>query len=205
MNTSSKSKKGKEVVPTPSESTGLLGPTEPTSAEVDRPASSRPEKSFIYKVFAVISSAACLFSAVMLLTQISSYMIIRGNVIQHVLRVYLIVFCLCFILAELQFGFFYRILPAFANWFHRGFLYTFVGVISMEQAIAALGLTYPNVPSVLDQAHSLVLQICSIVLFSVGVIYMVMGVFCLRGVWEEMQETYRIRVEQRAAATSIDV
>jgi len=158
----------------------------------------RVRKSILFKVFAAFSGLASVVSLLMLLAQIASFALFdKPNFIEGVLRVYVTAFCIFFVLSELQCNWFLSRTPAFASWFHRGFLYTLIGVIGMEQAFATIGKAYPDVPAPLMVAfESLLLRICSVTMFGIGVVYMLMGVLCLKGVWEEMQVKYRIRLEE---------
>lgn len=150
----------------------------------------------------LISAFASFVSGLMLLTQGMTFVILSSNWIQVILRVYVITFCVMFILAELQVQYFLKHVQAFKNWFHRGFLYSFMGVISMEESVASLGQQFPELPGFMEYMVSLLLRICSIAMFAIGVLYMLMGVLCLRGVWETMQERHNIQM-QRTIATIV--
>lgn len=169
----------------------------------DDEANHGPRTSLLYKLFMVISATATLTSSLILVSQVASLIVLQGLFIQHVLRIYLIVFSLMFILAELQVQFFLDRATYFKNWFHRGFLYTFVAVISMEESKAALGQAYPKYPNSVELVLSNLLMVASVAMFSLGLLYMVMGIFCLRGVWEDLQNKYRRQAMEPTATLDV--
>jgi cytochrome c biogenesis protein CcdA len=122
----------------------------------------------------------------------------KGMIIQHLLRVYVLIFCIMFILAELQFEQFLKLVPPLKNWIYRGFLYSFVGIIGVEESYAALAEEYPQMPSLQEEMVSLFLRITSYAMFTVGLLYIAMGLLCLKGVWEKLKESYNEQVKRSA-------
>lgn len=161
----------------------------------------RPRKPIMYRFFAAFSGFAAIVSLSMLALQVASGFVIRGVFAQYLLRVYVGLFCAMFALAEFQADFFLRRAPAFASWFQRGFLYTLIGAVVIEESFATIGQAYPEYPSVELHVVAVGLRVLSTAMFAVGVLYMIMGVFCLRGVWENVQERYREEVAERREHT----
>lgn len=160
-----------------------------------------PPRSCLYTLFVIFSSLAVFITGMMVLAQILNVAILKstkGVIIQHILRVYVLVFCIMFILAELQFERFLKLVPSMKNWMYRGFLYSFVGIIGIEESYAALAEEYPQMPSLQEGMVSLFLRISSYAMFAVGLIYIAMGLLCLRGVWERLKISYDEQVKRSA-------
>jgi hypothetical protein len=138
----------------------------------------------------VVSALAVLVSAVMFCAQVATFSISEGFSIEHLLRFYMMAFCIMFILAELRLEKFLDLLPSFNNWVYRGFLYSFNGVIGAEMSKAMLAELYPHGPGPFQQVASLMLMIASYSMFALGGLYMVMGLCCLHGVWERIKAGY---------------
>jgi hypothetical protein len=137
----------------------------------------------------------------MILSQILNIAILestKGVIIQYILRFYVLVFCTMFLLAELQFEQFLRLVPPMNNWIYRGFLYSFVGIIGIEQSYAALAEEYPQMPKLQEEMAALLLRITSYAMFVVGLLYIVMGLLCLKGVWEKLKDSYNEQIKRSA-------
>lgn len=163
-----------------------------------------PKKSIAYKVFLIVSSIAVLFSGLMTVAQILTFAIMGGNFIQSVLRVYILAFCIMFMFAELQFEFLFKVVPPMRNWIYRGFLYSFVGVVGVEEAFATLAEEYPRIPTVKDKATSVFVKVSAVGMFCVGVIYIAMGILCLKSVYEKVKASYNDQVEKFTEARQVD-
>jgi hypothetical protein len=160
-----------------------------------------PPRSCLYTVFVIFSALAVLVTGMMVLSQILNVAILKstkGAIIQQILRVYVLVFCTMFILAELQFEQFLRLVPPMKNWIYRGFLYSFVGIIGIEESYAALAEKYPNKPNIQEEMASLFLRITSYAMFIIGFLYIAMGLLCLKGVWEKLKDSYNEQVKRSA-------
>lgn len=166
-----------------------------------------PPRSCLYSMFMVFSAFAALMSGVMLIAQFASIALVReGSMyLQDLLHIYLMLFSIMFILSELQIKFFLDRVPAFKNWFHRGFLYSFVGVSAMEESYAALGQGYPELPGLPEYVVSAILKIISVTMTAVGVLYMIMGLLCMRGLWERVQAKYDRQVQEALATATLAV
>jgi hypothetical protein len=156
-----------------------------------------PPRSCLYTVFVIFSALAVLVTGMMVLSQILNVVILestKGVIIQQILRVYILVF----ILAELQFEQFLRLVPPMKNWVYRGFLYSFVGIIGIEESYAALAEEYPKKPNIQEEMASLFLRITSYAMFAIGFLYIAMGLLCLKGVWEKLKDSYNEQVKRSA-------
>ena len=158
-----------------------------------------PPRSWGYSLFVIFSSLCVLVTGMMVLAQVTNLAFLgnanKGGIIQDVLRVYTLLFCVMFILSELRFEQFLKLVPPLKNWFYRGFLYSFVGVIGVEESYAALAEEYPQIPGLKEQTASLFLKITSYAMFSIGILYMAMGLLCLKGVMEKLKNNYEEQVK----------
>ena len=98
------------------------------------------------------------------------------------------IFCILFLMSELRVEFFLDRAGSFRSWFQRGFLYTWVGVMGMEESVSALGQAYPQYPDASNLVISTLLRASSLAMFGVGVLYMLMSMLCLRSVSENLQQ-----------------
>jgi hypothetical protein len=143
--------------------------------------------AWLLRFFSLVSALAAVASVVLLLSQLASVLVFSDlGLIQTLLRAYVAVFCVLFLLAEMRVELFLDRAASFQSWFQRGFLYTWVGVMGVEESVAALGQAYPKYPGVSNVAISTLLRASSFAVFGVGVLYMLMSVFCLRSVWEDL-------------------
>lgn len=162
-------------------------------------------RSKLYSVFMAISSAAVLISGLELLAQVLSLALVGGIFIEHLLRAYMITFSVMFILSELQLDWFVEMVPPFKNWIYRGFLYSFTGVIGIEQSYAILAEEYPKIPGLKGEIASIALRVSSIAMLCIGVIYMLMSVLCLKGVFEKVRAAYREQINRSDDSVSLSV
>ena len=148
-------------------------------------------------MFSVIGALAVLIAGLEILAQVLTFAILKkGNIIQIVLRAYILLFSVFFILAELRIEVFLRFVPSLHNWINRGFLYTFVGVIGVEESYASLAEQYPELPGLKEELTSIFLKMVSIAMISIGVLYMILGILCMKSVYEKVRARYQEQVDR---------
>jgi len=151
----------------------------------------RPRKPCVYAVLKTFSLVAVAVSSTVFVLQIlSSYVVREGMFAQYLIRFYISILCVMFVLSELGVEIFLNWCPAMEGWFNRGFLYTLVGVIVVEESFATLGQAYPQLPTLDVHLVALLLRIFSSVMFGVGVIYMLLGILRLRNVYDNARTLY---------------
>lgn len=106
-------------------------------------------------------------------------------------------FCTMFIFAELRLKIFLCLAPSFNNWFYRGFLYSFVGLIGVEMSKATL---MEGGAGLSAHTKSLLLTIASYSMFSIGLLYMFMGLLCLQCLSERVKQAYDKEVDRAIEA-----
>lgn len=155
-----------------------------------------PRRSCALRSFKIISSFAILVSAVLLGTQIVAIALFRLWFMPNILRLYISAFCIILILTELRIESLVRNVPTYNNWVYRGFLYSFIGLIGVIMAEAN---EIEEVPESLETRQMIVHLImlgASYSMFALGIVYMLMGICCLHGVWERMKAGYDAEMDR---------
>ena len=165
-----------------------------------------PKKSIFHLAFDMVRYMAILASCMMLLMQIIPIVILdEGEItgLQYFVRIYLIIFCISFVLLESRIPLLRGItFPAHNNWILRGFMYTFIGVIGMEQDVAikvediASGTSNILGPDYGTLFASLSIAITTWIMVGVGILYMILGMMCLQRWYEKLDEEYRNKVTE---------
>lgn len=119
--------------------------------------------------------------------------------LQTVLRVYVSLFTVIFILIELRvpWGFLQKA-HLLQTYFSRGLLYTFLGVIGMEEAYSG------RIDDMVHHASSdfhvawapLFMQISSWFVFVIGCAYMLLGLCCMQLVRDNLDQKHKKQVEE---------
>lgn len=93
----------------------------------------------------------------------------------------------------------------FNNWTSRGFLYSFIGLIGMEEAYSSR--VEDLVGHASDSFHvawvPMFMQISSWIMFAIGCMYMVMGICCLVRWRNKLRDGYRQRLEEYNSTTVV--
>mmetsp|Transcript_21165 Transcript_21165/g.45853 ORF Transcript_21165/g.45853 Transcript_21165/m.45853 type:complete len:336 (-) Transcript_21165:109-1116(-) len=162
-----------------------------------------PRKSMCHLMFDGLRYLGILASCMMLVVQVvplvSRLGVEEGNWLQMAVRIYLIIFCTVFILLELRLPFLQRFFTGL-NWILRGFLYTFIGLIGMEQDLAikvegiASGSSSILGPDYITMFASLFMSLTTCLMISVGTIYMVLGALCMQGWYERLEREHKEKV-----------
>lgn len=120
-------------------------------------------------------------------------------------RSYLAIFCFFFILTESNLPILGSIIKRFAhsNWILRGFLYSFIGLIGMEQdlAIKVADIAAAGPASVLGPDYgtlfaSLFMSITTWLMIGVGIIYTILGLLCMQQWYEKLEKGYDEKVKE---------
>ncbi|KAK1734200.1 hypothetical protein QTG54_015203 [Skeletonema marinoi] len=160
-----------------------------------------PQKTVPHFLFDIVRYLAIFASGAMLFMQILPIVVLDKDEItglQYFVRVYLIIFCASFILLESRIPLLRR--PAHDNWILRGFMYTFIGIIGMEQDVAikvediASGTANILGPDYGTLFASLSIAITTWIMVGVGVLYMILGTMCLQKWYERLEKEYQDKV-----------
>ena len=163
-----------------------------------------PQKTIPHFLFDIVRYLAIFASGAMLFMQILPIVVLPKDEItglQYFVRVYLIIFCASFILLESRIPLLRRLsFPAHDNWILRGFMYTFIGIIGMEQDVAikvediASGTANILGPDYGTLFASLFFAITTWIMVGVGVLYMILGTMCLQKWYERLEREYQDKV-----------
>jgi hypothetical protein len=121
------------------------------------------------------------------------------GILQIFLRIYVGLFCIIFILVEYETPLpFLKSSLLLQTYFSRGFLYTFLGLICMEEAYS---VRVDDMQEHKDEEFhvawaSLFMQGSSWLVVGVGVVYMLCGICCLRVLRDKMNQSYKEKMEQ---------
>lgn len=114
-------------------------------------------------------------------------------------RIYIIIFCIFFILVESRIPFLKRFTSL--NWILRGFLYSFIGVIGIEQDLAIKVEDYASSskssilgPDYITMFATLFMSLTTWLMISMGILYMVLGLTCMQRVYGKMENEHREKV-----------
>jgi hypothetical protein len=148
-----------------------------------------------YNIFVLINTVAILCQFGLLVGQILSTMYVHSDVLQIALRVYIGLFCIAFMGLEadlfLQNNY---ILGAFWS---RGIVYSFIGLIGVEQSIALRVdmLHMAHIESMLSQVVSLLLHLSSWAMVCLGGLYFAMGLLCMQYLRDRLYAEEQKRIE----------
>mmetsp|Transcript_2130 Transcript_2130/g.3662 ORF Transcript_2130/g.3662 Transcript_2130/m.3662 type:complete len:360 (+) Transcript_2130:83-1162(+) len=175
--------------------------------------SDKPKKTIPHFLFDTVRYLAIIASVAMLILQFIPIILLNdkqhnnnnNNItgLQYFVRIYLLLFCTSFILLESRIPLLRKCsFPAHENWILRGFMYTFIGIIGMEQDVAikvediatATGTANILGPDYGTLLASLLIGITTWIMVGVGVLYMVLGGMCLQQWYERLEKEYQNKV-----------
>jgi hypothetical protein len=88
------------------------------------------------------------------------------------------------------------------NWILRGFLYSFIGLIGMEQDLAirveeiSAGSASVLGPDFLTLFAMLFINITAWTIIGVGILYMLLGIVCMQGLYDRLEKEHREKVSE---------
>eukprot|EP00565_Helicotheca_tamesis_P009205 CAMPEP_0185732896 /NCGR_PEP_ID=MMETSP1171-20130828/17863_1 /TAXON_ID=374046 /ORGANISM="Helicotheca tamensis, Strain CCMP826" /LENGTH=318 /DNA_ID=CAMNT_0028402499 /DNA_START=138 /DNA_END=1094 /DNA_ORIENTATION=+ len=172
-----------------------------------------PRKPFCLSLFTVLSIIAVLSNLLFLACQIIPLFYLHYNteddletiILQYVLRIYLAILTLYFILGECEVPLaFIQHSQSLQNWMSRGFLYTFLAMLGMQQSSSSSSAAESEnganedvvTSSWLMQELKLPIMISEWMLFGVGVLYMLLGICCMKRVKDRLRNAHREEWEE---------
>lgn len=164
-----------------------------------------PQKSICHHLFDFVRYLAIIASSMMFTMQMIPLVIVGGEStwLQIAVRFYLAIFCLSFVLTESRIPFLQKIVSPHNNWILRGFLYSFIGLIGMEQdlavkveEIAAGTSSYILGPDYGTLFASLFMSITTWIMIGVGVLYTVLGLLCMQRWYERLEKGHNEKVKE---------
>lgn len=142
-------------------------------------------------VFVLISMVALLANISMLIAQILPFCFAKIGLLQCCLRLYVFLFTGVFILAEIEVPYVAKNISSLNNWFLRGLMYSFIGLIGAEEARSVV--EYKAVRGKLKTGMntkmvSLFIEISSWAMVGVGLVYILMSILRLRRFKDKKRE-----------------
>jgi len=123
-------------------------------------------------IFAMINTVAVMASACMFFSQVITLVISNVDWIQGILRFYVILFCAMFVMAELEITLLSIVSsPKFLDdWTFRGFLYSFVGMIGVEESYSVQVPTHSSkgFALIVGKFASIFIKASSLTMFLIG-------------------------------------
>ena len=148
-------------------------------------------------MFHFIQFTSCVASLCLVATQIiplvilpSSEIMTRTGALSIALKIYISVFCLMFVVVETDAPVpWIQQSALLIRFFSRGFIYSFIGLVCVEESYSE---------RIRDMVHqkdqfsvgwaAIFMQISSWCMLSVGITYMVLGLFCLKGLRDRLKQ-----------------
>lgn len=154
----------------------------------------------IFILFSTYSSISLLF---LLASQLSPLLFVKITGLHFYLRFYLAFFAFILFLVEVEFPYISASNSLFVdNWASRGILHSFLGLVNQEESLI-LSAQEQKKSSLFDGDDTeiefilqLFVQITSYMMVISGVLYFLMGIFCLKGVKDKCQTHYKNLVEK---------
>jgi hypothetical protein len=204
-------------VTTTSEEDGLIQHHEDDTAELDADAPQRPPTDPCLWVFHFVEGLTAISALFLLFTQIAPILLLKkardnlqqqqqqhggggDNNVQHPLsltaiveRLYLTIFCLLVIVTESSAPIpIVRNSQILQNYCSRGFLYSFIGIICLEEAyserVKGLLANVANVDGFHIAWAALFMEFSAWLMLAMGMLYMVLGLLCLKLLRDRMVE-----------------
>lgn len=148
-----------------------------------------PRRSCIQHFFRLMRAVAIIGSLAMAAGQTIEILFGDIEVIEYILRLYMLIFCLVIILNELTCT---RIISSglLSNWISRGVIYSFVGVVGIDENHRD---EYANN---VDQTTLTFLKIVAWGMIGCGILYFILGLLCCQIVSKKIDEDYNDRLQK---------
>jgi cation transport ATPase len=162
------------------------------NADDDEQNELQPHRRKIHKLFFFISVVAMIAALSMATGQIVGLVYKKLGPIQWVLRGYVIALCFLVLFNELEMSKLARENMILHNWVCRGLLYSFIGVIGLEENDTYV---YKDDPPLGSGSAKYFMQAVSWIIVGVGAVYFVMGLLCI----QRQYEFERVEFKEKSA------
>ena len=150
-----------------------------------------PHRAYRFFKFIIIT-----LSLLLLIAQVVSVVYLPFTGIELLLKIFISSFCILIMLNELHIGKMVTRSPILKNWITRGYLYAFIGLVSLEennlQPTSASLTTLP-----FDYSAALFIETASTMMLVVGCCYTALGVCCGQRYYNKMISDYTKRLSDR--------
>mmetsp|Transcript_34544 Transcript_34544/g.83755 ORF Transcript_34544/g.83755 Transcript_34544/m.83755 type:complete len:250 (-) Transcript_34544:3159-3908(-) len=156
-----------------------------------------PQKNIILYAFHGIESFAIFCCITLMATQLFPMIFFPASEINTggiVLKFYISIFCIVFVMVEYDAPVpFLKDSKILQNYFSRGFVYSFLGVSALEEAYSER--VQDTVGHQSDEFHvawlGVFMQVTAWMMFGVGVLYMLLGLCCMKKLRDKLQQNDR--------------
>ena len=161
----------------------------------------RVRKSCLHIFFDFVGSVTSISALCMVLSQVLPLFFVDEceiGPVQMALRVYMTVFCVGVIVAELE-CLFINSMPLLHNWLVRGIVYSFLGIVGMEESVAVkfdFKNDDNNVTTTKEGHASLFIKLSSYAMTAMGALYFLMGCLCMRRLRDNCRMKYNERIRK---------
>jgi cytochrome c biogenesis protein CcdA len=156
-----------------------------------------PQRHIIHKFFILISVVTMLSSVMMGMGQLVGIFYEQQDAIQLVLRMYVILLCWIVFLNEMEWTKYTTDSTILRLWITRGICYMFVGVLGLAENDKAMARDETTVG---NAAATVYFATVAWFIIVCGMLYTVLGIFCMQLVNDRMRSTFAAK-EERAKAT----
>jgi hypothetical protein len=174
-----------------------------------------PSRKLLHKLFALIAFLTAVAALCLAVGEILAIIFESHGPIEYTLNAYLLLCCMFIMFNELQWTMLTQEASFLGHWVTRGLFYVFIGVISIEQNDKTFqaGQTKRNNHLAYNVSMAYIKAVAYVIM-GFGVLYFLMGLFCLHRVYNGLLKDYTERVEMAkrlrkhggaSVATSTDV
>mmetsp|Transcript_31568 Transcript_31568/g.65945 ORF Transcript_31568/g.65945 Transcript_31568/m.65945 type:complete len:209 (-) Transcript_31568:853-1479(-) len=167
--------------------------SEALQAEFD--AETNPRRKCLQTNVMTVSFLAGVFLSLMCIGQIVGMVFQDIGPISYILRFYTMILCFLGILVELEWTKFVTKSTILNNWISRGFFYSFIGVLGLQENDSA-SLRDENRPG--DAIALNYVKVVAWLMISIGLLYSSMGISCLQFFYNRQRTEYKRRLERAA-------
>ncbi len=170
--------------------------TNTTEAETNNNTQPSYQRTFSHKLFRLLKFITAIVAVLLLIAQVISLVYLPFDGVELLLKIFLSSFCVMIILNEVEWWGILRASPLLWNWIPRGYLYAFIGLVSVEEnnlkpSSGALN-TLP-----IDYTAALFIETASWMMFVIGILYISLGLCCCQVYQTKVRENYKERVAER--------
>lgn len=160
-------------------------------------------RSACHSFFILVQTSSCFGNLGMMATQLVPVFVCNIELLNSIVRSYLALFAFFFLIVELE-------LPCLkkqssSNWIFRGFMYTFLGTITLDQRTEMISegvLAKTRLPEEYwnEIWASFYIYISSWWMIINGFVYFFLGLLCMRQVRDKCRKEYRTKIRKYADA-----
>eukprot|EP00561_Arcocellulus_cornucervis_P014695 CAMPEP_0185805624 /NCGR_PEP_ID=MMETSP1322-20130828/3972_1 /TAXON_ID=265543 /ORGANISM="Minutocellus polymorphus, Strain RCC2270" /LENGTH=226 /DNA_ID=CAMNT_0028501673 /DNA_START=1 /DNA_END=678 /DNA_ORIENTATION=- len=156
------------------------------------------KRSSTHRFFRFVKFLAVVSSFMLFVGQCVAIFYGRASHVQVVLKLYVMAFCVLIIMNEMEWTRLATESKLLVNWMGRGFSYSFVGLVSVEENDVMV--RFINV-SLAGKTQLMFIEAVSYMMVGVGVIYFILGLSCCKSVSDRARLDYTKRRYGETAPT----